>query len=104
MAKTIHPRIEEIVNYLIQYNPKEVLHENTLSFLSSKNVTQTEAVVALHFGYNIPIEVTDRFVRCSTMLKSESIEDIAYQTFLYMFYEPDDPNFNSDDDRVQLLI
>ena len=104
MAKFLHPRIKAIVNELKEYNPEEVLHENTLWFLNSKNVSQTEAAVAIHFGYNIPIDVADKFVRNSTILVAESIEDTAYYTFLYMFYQPDDPNFDEDDDRIKLSL
>jgi hypothetical protein len=104
MAKTIHPRIKQVIDELVQLNPKEIIHEDTLRFLNSKNVTQTEAVVALHLGYNFAIEQADDFVRNSTILKPEDIQDTAYYTLLYMFYDPDDPNYRADDDMVRVPI
>jgi hypothetical protein len=99
--KPVHPKIQTIIESLSEMGLGG-LDKETLFFLNTKNVTQTEAVAALYFGFDVSIEAADSYVRQSGILPGETIDEVAYQTFLYMFYDPQKPD--SDAESVAISI
>ncbi|WEK37961.1 MAG: hypothetical protein P0Y53_10665 [Candidatus Pseudobacter hemicellulosilyticus] len=99
MEKVIHPRIIVVIDLLQESGFRWQMEDYMLYFLKDRQVTQTEVVVALHLGFGIPLEEADQIVRNRNIMEYESIENTAYQTFLYMFYEPVATN-DSDGDSV----
>jgi hypothetical protein len=102
----IHPKISKYIKLLkeagitkVENNEKEVL-----TLLKRNGATQTEAIIVLHLGLNIGIGESEKIVFPSNVWERESLQDIAYQTFLYMNYNPDNPNFYYDEDSLKFSL
>ena len=61
-------------------------------------------MITVHFGFEMPDVDAEKMVFSSNLWEKESIQDIAYQTFLYMNYAPGDPNFEFDENRVKFYF
>lgn len=82
----IHPKIQDFIFLITPFN-KDNFKQNELKILEilrNAGTTSTEAIVALHFGINIELENAEKSVNTSNLWEPEHIQDIAYQTFLYM--------------------
>lgn len=102
----IHPKIKRFVD-LLKWAGIDNFKINTadaLQILKEKGATSTEAMVVAHQGFDIATDEAERIVKQSKFWEPEEIQDIAYQTFLYMNYNPDDPNFSYDDDSVKFSL
>ena len=99
----IHPKIETFINVLRdrEYYKADDMDKNALNILKESGSTATEAIITLHqaFGFS-KMEEAEKFVYGSNLWESEGLQDIAYQTFLYMNYNPHDPNFSYDENKV----
>jgi hypothetical protein len=82
----IHPKIQNFIDLLTPFN-KDYFKENelkVLEVLKKAGTTSTEAMVTLHLGIKIELEEAEKSVNSSHLWEPEHIQDIAYQTFLYM--------------------
>ena len=61
-------------------------------------------MICLHQGFEFSVNDAENFVRPINTWNYEEIQDIAYQTFLYMNYNPDDPDFYNDGDIVRFPL
>jgi hypothetical protein len=100
----MHPRIEEIFNQIKEMSAEKVLNVEVLYLLREYGATRTEASIALHQGFNLNLEEVDNFVIKSNIWTDESLGDVFYETLKYLYYNPDDPNYESDDNRAQISI
>jgi hypothetical protein len=80
-------------------NEKEIL-----AILKSGGATQTEAVITVHLGLNATLDEAEGAIYPSGVWKPESLQDIAFQTFLYMNYNPGDPDFYADENTVRFAL
>ena len=62
----------------------------TLMLLKQNGATQTEAIIAYHIKFEVALEDVEKLVYSSNIWEKESLQDIAYQTFLYFNYNHDD--------------
>ena len=101
----VHPKIENFIN-CIREGGYDIANrkEEALNVLWSIGATATEAAITLHLGFNYPLAEAEKLIRSSQLWEPETIQDIAYQTFLYMNYNPDDPNFSYDEDKVKFPL
>jgi hypothetical protein len=83
----LHPRIIEISEAIKALNPSKLLSQITLEYLSSYGATATEAAIALHQVFEIPLEEAGDFIIKSNLFPSESPSDTAYFTMTYMYYD-----------------
>lgn len=83
----LHPRIEELSNLLQELSPNELTSQKGFLILRNTGATATEAAIALHLCFNIPEDEADSKVRSSGIFPTEEINDIAYQTFTYLYYD-----------------
>ncbi len=100
----MHPRIKELFNQIKEISPEVVLNIEVLHQLKDFGATRTEASIALHQGFNLNLEEVDSFVIKSNLWKDEVLGDVFYETLKYLYYNPDDPNYESDDNRAQIPI
>ena len=101
----IHPKIQNCIDSLKEAGINEIRgNEKALVHLKEIGATQTEAVIAFHLGFNISIGEAEKIVYPSGVWERESLADIAYQTFLYMNYNPDDPDFHYDENSVKFSL
>lgn len=82
----LHPRIEYLYQELQGLNPSKILDLGILSFLKDKGATATEVIVTLHLCYNVILEDAERFVFDSNAFPYEGINEIAFQTFEYLYF------------------
>ncbi len=80
----MHPRIEEIVRLMGNSMPSKILNNSILLFLKKNGVTQTEAIISIHYAWRIPIQDVQDFVYAAKIFDPEDINEVAYQTFKYM--------------------
>jgi len=100
----MHPRIKELYELLKDVDPAKILNVEVLYFLKEYGATRTEAAIVLHLGFSIDARDADDFVIKSKVWESEDPNDVFYQTLKYLYYNPDDSNYEADDDRVQVSI
>ena len=102
----IHPQISKLIDLLKEAGINELIgnEKKVLLILKDKVATQTEAVITLHLGFKIIDEEAEKEVYLSELWEKESIQDIAYQTFLYMNYNPSDSDFSYDDNNVKFSL
>lgn len=100
---TIHSKIKNFIK-IIKRKRQDSIDENDLKILYEGGATATEAAITLHLGFDFSDVNAERFVKYSQLWQPENIQDVAYQTFLYMNYDPDDPNFSYDDDKVKFSL
>ena len=102
----IHPRIKKFIDLLkwAGINEHEIKKTDSLRILMEKGSTSTEAMVVIHQGFKISDVEAEKIVKESKLWAPEDIEDIAYQTFLYMNYNPDDPNFHYDENSIKFSL
>lgn len=102
----IHPKISGYITLIKEDGVNEIKNneQKVLILLRDNGATQTEAIITLHLGFNIGIGESEKIVFPSGVWERESLQDIAYQTFLYMNYSPDDPDFYYDEDRVKFSL
>jgi hypothetical protein len=102
----IHPQVQTLINFLKDEGIDELLsnERKALKILKNKGATQTQAVVALHLGFNITDEKAEKIVYSSDLWEREDLQDIAYQTFLYMNYNPEDTDFSYDEHSVKFSL
>jgi hypothetical protein len=86
----IHPKINMFIVALKEERIDNMESENerrrALDILYEKGATSTEAMVVFHQGYGFKEEDAENIVKQSEKWKPEDIQDIAYQTFLYLSY------------------
>ncbi|HQV87124.1 MAG TPA: hypothetical protein PKZ90_14400 [Chitinophagaceae bacterium] len=75
-----------------------------MKILWESGSTATEAAIVLHLGFNFSLVNAETYIRALQLWESEDIQDIAYQTFLYMNYNPEDPNFSYDENNVKFSL
>lgn len=102
----VHPKISRFINLInnsglieLTANDKQVL-----AILKDNGATQTEAGITIHFAFGISLGDAEKIVYPSKVWERESLEDIAYQTFLYMNYNPSDPDYSYDDNKVKFTL
>lgn len=102
----IHPTISKYINLLKEAGILKVENNERklLTLLKENGATQTEAIIVLHLGYNNDLGEGEKMVFSSNVWDREDLQDIAYQTFLYMNYNPDDPNYYSDENSVKFSL
>ncbi|MDX1935517.1 MAG: hypothetical protein SFU21_00290 [Flavihumibacter sp.] len=102
----IHPQIGKFIDFLKEAGIDELTgnEDKILSILKDNGATQTEAVITLHLGFNIIDEGAEKIVYSSDLWEKEPLQDIAYQTFLYMNYNPEDPDFFYDENKVKFSL
>ena len=102
----IHPRIRDFIDLLKVAGIENVSgnEEQILAILKNSGATQTEAIITLHLGFNIVDEEAEKIVYPSKIWEREDLQDIAYQTFLYMNYNPADSDFSYDDNKVKFSL
>jgi hypothetical protein len=85
--KRLHPRIEKFYNLLKEnFETKELPNVKALNILKAAGATATEAAITFHLGFNIEESEADTKVRASGIFPYEDVNDIAYQTFTYLYY------------------
>ncbi|MBC7946937.1 MAG: hypothetical protein H7Y42_03590 [Chitinophagaceae bacterium] len=100
----MHPRIKELFELLKNVNPEKILDPEVLYYLKEHGATRTEATITLHLGFRIDSKVADDFVICSKVWEPESPNDVFYQTLKYVYYNPDDPTYEADDNSVRIPL
>ena len=100
---TIHPKIKHIIGE-IKNSGYDTIHESNIEALWKTGATATEAAITLHLGFNYELKDAEDLIRKSDLWEPEAIQDIAYQTFIYMNYNPDDPNFFYDEKNVRFSL
>lgn len=85
--KKLHPRIEELYDSLKKLNPSDLLSTEVLCFLEDQGASATEATMVLHLGYEVGLEDAERCIFSSNIFPAEEINDTAYQTFTYLYYD-----------------
>lgn len=100
----MHPRIKELYNLIKGISREKVLHIEVLFILKDYGATRAEATIALHLGFNTDLQVVDEFVINSKVWESEDPNEVFYQTLKYLYYKPDDPNYEANDDSVNISI
>ena len=83
---TIHPKIQKYIALLSGLNAQDFIDKRLeiLVILNNSGTTSTEAIITLHFAFNIEMESAEKIVYASNLWEPEHIQDIAYQTMLYM--------------------
>ena len=99
----IHPKISHFIAILNKGNSNSI-DENDIKKLWESGATATEAAIVLHLGFNFQLANAETYIYAFQLWQPENIQDIAYQTFLYMNYNPEDPNFLNDEDKVKFSI
>lgn len=101
----IHPQIKKLIDSCKQAGIEKLAgnEQKILFILKNNGATQTEAIITLHLGFNI-IDEAEKIVYASEMWEKEPLQDIAYQTFLYMNYNPDDPDFYYDENKIKFSL
>ena len=98
----MHPRIKELY-YKIKWLPVEnLLSRETLFLLKKYGATRTEASITLHQGFNLDLDQVDDFVLKSNIWNKEDLIDVFYESLKYLYYNPDDPDYESDDNGVRV--
>jgi hypothetical protein len=100
----MHPRIKDLFSQIKEISPEKVLNIEVLHLLKDYGATRTEASITIHQGFNLDLEKVDDFVIKSNIWTNEAIGDVFYETLKYLYYNPDDPNYESDDNRTQISI
>ena len=100
----MHPRIKYLYSLINEIKPEKVLDIAVLQLLKDEGSTRTEAAITLHLGFNIDAVAADKFVIESMIWPGENIEDVFYQTMKYLQYNPNDPDYDADDNRVKISI
>jgi hypothetical protein len=92
----IHPKIEKLINVIKVNGINEISnnHKPIINILKKYGATQTEAIITIHLGFSATLENAEKIVYASNVWEKEPLQEIAYQTFLYMNYDPDDPDFS----------
>lgn len=85
--KSLHPKIDDFFRVILVSKPDTILSEQVLKILKSKEATATEAAIVLHMGFDVDLDEASDFVAISNMFPYEEVNDVAYQTFLYLYYE-----------------
>ena len=105
---TIHPKIKHFISLLKEHGISDAEIKNKISdalkILKESKTTSTEAIVVFHQGFGFPDIEAEAIVKSSKLWDPEAIQDIAYQTFLYLNYNPEDPNFFYDDNKVRFPL
>lgn len=83
----LHPRIKELYEAVEKLPIPKALDLELLRQFKVLGATQTEAIITLHMGLNIPLKEAEQFVFQSRIWEPEEINDIAYQTFTYLYYD-----------------
>src|SRR5215218_5948305 len=100
----MHPRIKELYELIKSVEKTKVLNVEVLHFLKEHSATRTEAAITLHLGFGIEAKQADDFVIQSQVWEPENANDVFYQTLKYLYYNPNDTNYEADDNRVQVSI
>jgi hypothetical protein len=100
----MHPKIKQFVDLLKASSFQNVIDQKSLNILKENGATSTEAMITIHLGFLVPEVEAEKVVLASNLWERESIQDIAYQTFLYMNYNPEDPNFQFDENKVRFSL
>lgn len=99
----IHPKIKHLIDALKKDNNSSI-DENDVKNLWESGTTATEAAIVLHLGFNFSLVNAETYIQAFQLWPPEDIQDIAYQTFLYMNYNPEDTNFSNDEDKVKFSL
>lgn len=100
----MHPRIEELYKLILNSKAENVLDIEVLNLLKDGGATRTEAAITLHLGFKVNASEADDFVIQSKVWQAEEPNDVFYQTLKYLYYNPNDTNYEADDDRIQVSI
>jgi len=100
----MHPKIKQFIDLLKSNSLHDIIDGKSLNILKENGATSTEAMIAIHLGFSVPDVEAEKIVLASNLWERESMQDIAYQTFLYMNYNPEDPNFQFDDNKVRFSL
>lgn len=99
----IHPKIQHFIT-MIHKSREAQIDDKDAKKLWQCGATATEAAITLHLGFNFSLADAEKYIKALQLWKPEEIQDIAYQTFLYMNYSPDDPNFSYDENNVRFPL
>lgn len=83
----LHPRIVELSEVIKNQGSDALLSIATLKLLREYGATATEAAITLHLGYGVNDEEASRFVSDSKLFAVEEINDSAYQSLTYLYYD-----------------
>ncbi|MCD2424472.1 hypothetical protein LQ567_16955 [Niabella pedocola] len=86
----IHPRNKSLIEVLDSSGIGIEKGSKILMLLKQNGATQTEAIIAYHIKFGVPLDDVEKLVYPSSIWEKESLQEIAYQTFLYFNYNPDD--------------
>lgn len=84
----LHPRIQELSKIIEEQDSEMLLSIETLKKLLAYGATATEAAITLHLAFNVSDEKASEFVLNSNLFPIEEINDTAYQTLTYLYYDP----------------
>lgn len=99
----MHPRINELYEQIKGIAPSQILNEQMLYILKQYGATSTETIIVLHLGFNLNMSEVEDFVYKFKMWEIEDPSDTLFQTMKFMYYDKD-PDYDADDDRVQISI
>jgi hypothetical protein len=102
----LHPKIREFISLINEAGINKFVgnEKQVLTILKNNCATQTEAVIVIHLGFGISLDESESIVFPSKIWEREDLQDIAYQTFLYMNYNPADSDFSYNDDNVKFPL
>lgn len=100
----MHPRIQELFGLIKDISTEKVLNKEVLHLLKDYGATRTEASIMFHLGFNIEPKKADQFVIESGIWENEDLNEVFYQTLKYLYYDPNDPNYDVGEDTVQVSI
>jgi hypothetical protein len=102
----LHPKIERFINIIKETGINEINRNDKkmANILKESGATSTEAMISIHLGLGIADIEAETIINSSQLWEPEHIQDIAYQTFLYMNYNPDDPDFSYDENDIKFNL
>ena len=81
----LHPVIQKF-SLLIQDEENDLLSDVVLNKLLEAGATATEATMVLHLAFDVNLENAEEFVFNSGIFPKEEINDVAYKTYEYLYY------------------
>ena len=91
----MHKRIIDIKELIENNNFSKPFDDRLISFLKTKNITATEAEIVLSFIYHLEDDEIIKLLYSSKDYEREPIEDIAFQTFKYIYGGDEDEEKDS---------
>ena len=100
----IHPHILQLIEIIKKAGHTNV-DDGMIKELISIGATSTQATFVIHQGFNIELLAAEKIIlEYISLFKPTDIADVAYETFLYDNYDPNDPNFEETEDMVRFSL